>query len=248
MPIFHKLRKAQFKTEGIKRYLLYAIGEIVLVVAGILIALEVNNWNEEKRERQMEKSLLANVLKGLIKDSTDLKFNLIKHSYSLNSQKIVIKWLESGQPFHDSLKHHLAIAHRFTQFISRESPFENLKNIGLRIISNDTLLEQISTLYDEEYDLYNEYENKYTRLVFNMMTQTNSGLFDVTNPVVFDAPKMEGAMTPVNPEKLQKNARFAHDLRTKMTDNEIFIHYIMIPAGKRVARVTDMIRRELRKN
>lgn len=61
MPIFHKLRKGQIKTEGIKRYLLYAIGEIILVVIGILIALEINNWNERQKELQQEKVICKNL-------------------------------------------------------------------------------------------------------------------------------------------------------------------------------------------
>ena len=42
MPFFNKIRKDQIQTDGMKRYLLYAFGEVVLVVFGILIALKIN--------------------------------------------------------------------------------------------------------------------------------------------------------------------------------------------------------------
>ena len=48
MPFFNKIRKNEIKTDGMKRYLLYAVGEIVLVVAGILIALQLNDWDMHK--------------------------------------------------------------------------------------------------------------------------------------------------------------------------------------------------------
>ena len=43
---------------AVERYLLYAIGEIALVVIGILIALQINNWNEHRKEQAIELKLL----------------------------------------------------------------------------------------------------------------------------------------------------------------------------------------------
>ena len=43
------------------KYFKYAIGEIILVVIGILIALQINNWNETRKERAQEQELLAPV-------------------------------------------------------------------------------------------------------------------------------------------------------------------------------------------
>ena len=54
------------------KYLLYAIGEIVLVVIGILIALSINNRNEEKKSIKVEKQLLENLVTSLKKDSTEI--------------------------------------------------------------------------------------------------------------------------------------------------------------------------------
>ena len=44
--IFRRVRKKLIEQDNVRKYLFYAIGEILLVVAGILIALQVNNWNE----------------------------------------------------------------------------------------------------------------------------------------------------------------------------------------------------------
>ncbi len=49
MKFFRKIRQNFIEKENLKRYLLYAVGEILLVMIGILLALQVNNWNEEKK-------------------------------------------------------------------------------------------------------------------------------------------------------------------------------------------------------
>ena len=60
----------------ISRYLIYAIGEILLVVVGILLALQINNWNEGKKEADVEKGYMISLLSDLAKDRSDLKINV----------------------------------------------------------------------------------------------------------------------------------------------------------------------------
>lgn len=61
-------RKSLFSGSRVTRYMLYAIGEIILVVIGILIALQVNNWNEKRKLASQEKELLSN-LRGEFRDN-----------------------------------------------------------------------------------------------------------------------------------------------------------------------------------
>lgn len=55
---FRKIREKLLSKNQFSTYFLYAIGEIVLVVIGILIALQINNWNDLKKERKIEKQYL----------------------------------------------------------------------------------------------------------------------------------------------------------------------------------------------
>lgn len=65
MRLFRTVRHSLVPGEGLSRYLRYALGEIVLVVAGILIALQINNWNEERIEqaqvREYARSLVGDL-------------------------------------------------------------------------------------------------------------------------------------------------------------------------------------------
>lgn len=57
--LFRRIRQKLIESGSTTKYLLYAIGEILLVVIGILIALSVNNWNEERIERNQEEKIIA---------------------------------------------------------------------------------------------------------------------------------------------------------------------------------------------
>lgn len=62
---FRTFRQRLLAENRFSKYLLYAIGEILLVVFGILIALEVNNWNQQRQERAEEIEVLKSVQKDL---------------------------------------------------------------------------------------------------------------------------------------------------------------------------------------
>jgi len=74
MSFFGKIRFQSFTQRGVGKYLTYALGEIVLVVIGILLALQVNNWSEARKDRASEQVLLT----GLLKEMTDNRDELVK--------------------------------------------------------------------------------------------------------------------------------------------------------------------------
>jgi len=83
---FRKIRQRLLTENKFSKYLLYAIGEIVLVVIGILIALQINNWNAEKKIEKEEIGILSNLLESLLsaKEQSDIEiFNENQLSASL---------------------------------------------------------------------------------------------------------------------------------------------------------------------
>ena len=62
---FRKIRQKMLTENKFSKYLLYAIGEIILVVIGILIALQININNEERKDRNKEKIILETLLSDL---------------------------------------------------------------------------------------------------------------------------------------------------------------------------------------
>jgi len=73
LKFFRTIRKKLIEEDNVRKYLLYAIGEILLVVIGILIALQVNNWNEELKNRRSERAYLERLSRDIDLDAVALK-------------------------------------------------------------------------------------------------------------------------------------------------------------------------------
>jgi len=76
LKFFRTIRKKLIEQQNVRKYLLYAIGEILLVVIGILIALQINNWNETRKHQIAEREFLAGINNDLIDDKTFIEFVL----------------------------------------------------------------------------------------------------------------------------------------------------------------------------
>jgi len=72
LKFFRTIRKKLIEQDNIRKYLLYAIGEILLVVIGILIALQVNNWNEERKDKLKETALVSQLHSDLLQTEEEL--------------------------------------------------------------------------------------------------------------------------------------------------------------------------------
>ncbi|PWN05765.1 DUF6090 family protein [Rhodohalobacter mucosus] len=71
--LFRRIRQKLIDSGSVTRYLLYAVGEILLVVLGILIALQINNWNEQQKQDERERLLLINLRNDFQTRFTELK-------------------------------------------------------------------------------------------------------------------------------------------------------------------------------
>lgn len=68
LKFFRNIRQNLVNEGSIKKYLLYSIGEILLVMIGILLALQVNNWNETQKSRKEENTLIQQLVVDLDKE------------------------------------------------------------------------------------------------------------------------------------------------------------------------------------
>lgn len=248
MPFLGKMRMNEIRLSGFRRYLLYAVGEILLVMIGILLALEVSNRSDNRKERALEKELLDGILIGLRSDSSDMAFNLEHHKQILNSQKIVLAWLYSTTPFSDSLKRHIARAHAFTVFTSMDGPYEMLKTSGPQLIQNQEIRNKISKLYDNTYDIYGEREQIYNTIAMESYTRINGSLFYGTIPYQLDKSEITiGEMEPLNPTALRTSKEFSHQMKTLLAFNELIVNASMVPTNRKVNALIQIVKKELDK-
>jgi len=120
---FRRIRQRLLSENKLSKYLLYAIGEIVLVVIGILIALQINNWNEERKLEDQRQQLISSLLedfeynRDFIRDDrlpavdkllqdAQLFFELIKEDtpvVSVDSLRHLARAFFRGASFHPNL-------------------------------------------------------------------------------------------------------------------------------------------------
>ncbi|MBO0323146.1 hypothetical protein J0X14_12635 [Muricauda sp. CAU 1633] len=73
---FRRIRQRLLQENRFTKYLLYAIGEIVLVVIGILIALRINNWNEERKRKENYQATIEQIYNVLELEKQELRSNI----------------------------------------------------------------------------------------------------------------------------------------------------------------------------
>lgn len=91
---FRKIRHKLMVKNKTATYFKYAIGEIVLVVIGILIALSINNWNESKKNKQRELVILENILQDLQNDKVGLKNIIERRTSKARSAEIMVSYYD----------------------------------------------------------------------------------------------------------------------------------------------------------
>lgn len=148
---FRKIRQNLLMENKTGKYFKYAIGEIVLVVIGILIALQINNWNINRIERRVEKEILNEILVNLKTDLQNIDETIEGNEKWKEHNKLVLEHLENKTPLTDSLKYHYSRLYGYQRFQPIQVAYENLKSEGIGIIRNNTLRKKISELYEYQY-------------------------------------------------------------------------------------------------
>jgi hypothetical protein len=159
--IFIKIRKKLLTENKFSKYLLYAIGEIVLVMIGILLALQVNNGNENRKIKIKEKKTLIELRKDLNQNLNDISENIINLQNSKKSNETIIYHIENNIAYNDSLAYHFSIIYPFVTFSANQTTYETLKQGGMELISNESLRNSISDIYSTSFKSYQTLEKTY---------------------------------------------------------------------------------------
>ena len=144
---FRKIRYDLMEKNKTGKYLKYAIGEIILVVIGILIALQINNWNEGRKVKKQETQIYTELKSDLIQTKNDIQKAISQHKKILKSTQQLIFDISNKKSYSDSIYRLFGDAGGEFKIIPKTSAFENLKNIGLNTLSNDSLRVSISNLF-----------------------------------------------------------------------------------------------------
>jgi len=92
---FRKIRYDLMGKNKTGKYFKYAIGEIILVVIGILIALSINNWNEERKIESIEKTILIDLKAEIISNIDALEETIEEHEKAFNASQELARLINS---------------------------------------------------------------------------------------------------------------------------------------------------------
>ena len=189
---FRKIRQNMLTENKFSKYLLYAIGEIVLVVIGILIALSINNWNNNNKDKKLEKQYISGLIIDLQADSLAISMLKVASDQQVRTKGKLIEYFEGRTFSNDS------IAHFFGQqwgmpfgFNPITTTIDEMKSSGrIGIIQNINLRKQIIKTYNSYQIFINGSQTYYERNRIELRKLA----FKI--PRVFDVETLKNAIKP----------------------------------------------------
>jgi len=197
---FRRIRKNLADDNKPLKYMRYAIGEILLVVVGILIALSINNWNEERKDRVKEREVLEDIMNNLNRNNELIQNSLVKINKIDKSSDIVISVIRSKKPYSDTLDLHFFESTRSggLLFPLSSEGYESLKNAGFDIIRSDSMKDKILELFEISYKRIKEK---------TQWTNERSREFDNYLFTIFKV-EMPSRLTPLNYNQILNDTRY----------------------------------------
>lgn len=138
------------------KYFKYAIGEIFLVLIGILLALAISDWNNERVEKQLEIRTLTELRKGILID-LDL---ITAQQGKVNKSLLDINYLQSliknkDYEYSKELDTLFGVIYGMRILKLNSAFYEDLKSAGLKLIKNEDIRLQIVQLFENNYEQLN---------------------------------------------------------------------------------------------
>ncbi|WP_217349974.1 DUF6090 family protein [Muriicola soli] len=190
------------------KYVKYAIGEILLVVIGILVALQVNNWNQTRIELNKEKQVLKSLKKELTENLIELNYDIKRVDSVYNNLNKLMKLLILGHSNNTNLDSLISFTLSTPTWNPSSYVLNDLKNSGkISQLTNLKLQEKLFT-WERQYDNTIEYtqdfrdsNDKYIDFLRDKASLRN---FDVyTDPI-----KIQPSRIGFNSEDLLNNLQF----------------------------------------
>lgn len=158
---FRKIRQNLLSENKFSKYLIYATGEIILVVVGILIALSINNWNESKKLNKEIISLSKSMISELGDDITAFDRAIILNDSVLNISAVIFDSISKTKS--GNVRKLLFLNNRYWDFRPNNAAYKSSVSSGFLPNYDDSL----------EVKIINYYEKRYTVLKIASLDQTH---------------------------------------------------------------------------
>ncbi|RYM34916.1 hypothetical protein ERX46_05945 [Brumimicrobium glaciale] len=215
---FRKFRQRMLIENKFGKYLLYATGEILLVMIGILLALQVNNWNENRKLRINEISALKEVGRNLDQNIIQQE-SYLKHDSTIlnNGEKLIEILKDENSTYHDSLDIMFGLIGVYSPYFVIDGAYENLKERGIDLIHNDTLKRVLIELFEQSLPMIEQAGNAFELDIVNRR-------YDISI-AYFETGKSFFSMRPNNFSELKTNQKFFNFLSMTIAAKRLTIQH-----------------------
>lgn len=210
---FRNIRQRLLSENKFSKYLIYAVGEIVLVVIGILIALSINNWNQEIKTKKQEIKILTEL-------KNDLKTNLkeIVETYNTTRSRqlstvLILDYFEKNRTLDDSLKRAFENINMDGLFNIANTTFKYIESEGINSLSNDQLRISVTEMYERHLKNIVTRENRTWEIVNKELIPLMNERF-VSSPTINknESFAIDILNTPKNIESLREDSTFRNSI------------------------------------
>lgn len=222
---FRRIRQKLLNDGNLKKYLIYAIGEMFLVVVGILIALQINNWNEGRKRSDTEVQLLQNMKQAIEYDIERTKFFVEGNERVVRSCKAILDAFDNDLPYNDSLSLHFEQANQWWKVLISKHAYENAKFYGLDFIKNDSTRNQLSSLYEGLWIYAETLDERQAMYYYQTVSPILSDLFESIDHNWYIA---ERGNVPYDYEALKKNKTYRNILKTNIGNRENYNTWVQL--------------------
>lgn len=208
-------------TQAVRRQDWFAVAlEVVIVVAGVLIALAANDWAAARQAQRVETESLRELRSALSNDLATIRALLDYHTGATVSAQLLREHLRVGGPYTDSLDAHFGRVLGATSgaFVD-DAAYETLKQRGLETIGDDSLRVAIGRLYGVTYPLLTNYQDFSLRF----LEQQQIPFYNVH----FADTRFAVTATPVDYDALATSTEFASILDWLVVNNTIIVERLL---------------------
>ncbi|MFX0557499.1 DUF6090 family protein [Maribacter sp. CXY002] len=154
--LFRHIRQKLLSENKFSKYLLYAVGEIILVVIGILIALQLNDWNDHKKQLLLENEYYCRLLEDAVLDEeqTQNLLRLAEDRLTASNQGVRLLLKDDAQQIEIGNQIVLATKAIYSGFESNDSAYEDLKSgANLNIIRDKAIIRALNRYFNKIEEL-----------------------------------------------------------------------------------------------